>query len=487
MKVELKKGHLSDFKGGLLCVFLMQEENPPWDVKPFLKDIPKERFEGKLLQTYVTDTLGQAKFAKLLVVGLGKKEEFRVDNLRMAVGTAVRYASSIKENELTVYVQSKFVATQELNNMAQAIVEGAILAAYKFYHYKTKKDDLFVVGKLHVLSKENISEGIRRGIVYAEAQNYARELDEQPANVASPEWVANEAKKLAKSHHLHLTVLGQNELEKRKMNAILAVAQGSSSGPRLVRVEYNKGKHYPVYCIVGKGVVFDSGGISLKPSLNMHEMKYDKTGAMNVLGVMKALAGLKLPIRVIGFLPLVENMPSGSAQRPGDIVKSYNGKTIEVLNTDAEGRLILADALAYAAEEKPRYMIDMATLTGAMVVSLGKHAIGMFSNDDTLAKTLEDAGVDVHEKVWRLPLWPEYSEMIKSDFADIKNISGTGEAGSITAAAFLKEFVGETKWAHLDIAAVGNIKTPHSYLDKGATGIGVRLVTETLVKLAKKK
>jgi leucyl aminopeptidase len=238
---------------------------------------------------------------------------------------------------------------------------------------------------------------------------------------------------------------------------------------------------------VGKGVTFDSGGISIKPSSNMHEMKYDKTGAMNVLGVLKAASALKLPIRLIGIMPLVENMPSGTAQRPGDIVKAYNGKTIEVLNTDAEGRLILADALAYAAEQKPECIIDMATLTGAIVVCLGKHAIGLFSNDDKLSETLAAAGEDTHERVWRLPIWPEYSEMMKADFADIKNISEQGEAGSITGAVFLKEFVGECRWAHLDIAAVDYVKTPHPYLEKGASGIGVRLVAQALFGLVGKK
>lgn len=486
MKVELKKGHLSDFKGGLLCVFLMQEDEPPWDVKPFLKDVSKEKFEGKLLQTYNTDTCGQAKFAKLLVVGLGKKEEFKIDFLRRAAGTAIRYASGIKENELTVYVPSKFVGKTELNKMVHALIEGAMLAGYKFTEYKTKKEDLFVVEKLHILSKEDIADGVKHGIIYAESQNYSRELDEQPANVASPTWVVAEARTLAKKYGLHITVFDKVEMRKKGMRALLAVARGSVEDPHLIRLEYNKGKH-PTYCLVGKGVVFDSGGINIKPSPGMHEMKYDKSGAINVLGVMKAVAELKLPIHLVGYMPMVENMPSGTAQRPGDIVKAYNGKTIEVLNTDAEGRLILADTLAYAAEEKPKCMIDMATLTGAMIVALGRHAIGMFTNDDELSKIIEDAGVDTHERVWRMPLWPEYGEMMKSDFADIKNISDTGEAGSITAAAFLKEFVGEIKWAHLDIAAVDLMKTPHPYLDKGATGIGVRLVTETLVKLAKKK
>jgi len=219
----------------------------------------------------------------------------------------------------------------------------------------------------------------------------------------------------------------------------------------------------------------------------MHEMKYDKTGAMNVLGVFKAVAELRLPIRLMGLMPLAENTPGSRAQKPGDIVKAYNGKTIEVLNTDAEGRLILADALSYAAVKKPEYMIDMATLTGAIVVCLGRHAIGMFSEDDKLSQALIRAGEETHERVWRLPLWPEYGKMMESNIADLKNISELPEAGSITAAAFLKEFVGDTKWAHLDIASVEAISADHGYLGKGASGIGVRLVTKAFEKLAKSK
>jgi len=486
MKVELKKGHLSDYKGGLLCVFVMQEEEVPWDVKTFMNDVPKEKFEGKLLQTFVTDTVGKAKYAKLLVVGLGKKEEFRMDFLRRAAGTAVRYAAGTKEKELTIHLPSKFIGKSELLRMVQAITEGALLSGYKFHHYKTKKDDLFYVEKVHVLSNDDISEGIRLGTIYATAQNYSREIDEHPANIASPHWVVGEAKKLAKKYGLHLTVLDKHEMKKKGMCALLGVAQGSEYDPYLVKLEYNKGKHGQPYCVVGKGVIFDSGGISIKPSQNMHEMKYDKSGAINILGVMMAVAELKLPIHVIGIMPLVQNMPSGTAQCPGDIVTAYNGKTIEVLNTDAEGRLILADALAYGAEEKPKYMVDMATLTGSMILALGRNAIGLFSNDDTLSDVITAAGIETHERVWRMPLWPEYSEMMKSDIADLKNISEVAEAGSITGAAFLKEFVGDVKWAHLDIAAVDLVKT-HPYIDKGASGIGVRLITDTLVKLARKK
>jgi leucyl aminopeptidase len=487
MKVELKKIHLSEAKENLLCVFLMQDEEPPYDVKRFLHDVKKQRYEGKLLQTYSTDTRNEAKFKHLLVVGLGKKEEFKADYLRRAAGIAVRYAASRKENIVAMHLPSNFIARHELMQMVQAMAEGALLSGYRFYDYKTKKDDLFYVEKAVIVSEEDVADGIARGTIFAEAQNYSRRLDEQPANVATPAMIGAEARRLAKEHGLGFSLYDRNRLEKMGMGGMLAVCQGSVHGPLLIRLEYNRGKRFPLYCLVGKGVTFDSGGISIKPSSGMHEMKYDKSGAINVLGVMMAVAQLKLPIRLIGLMPMVENMPSGSAQKPGDIITAHNGKTIEVLNTDAEGRLILADALALGAEEKPEYMIDMATLTGAMIVSLGRHAIGMFSNDDALSDALTEAGEATHERVWRMPLWPEYGEMMKSDIADIKNISEVPEAGSITAAAFLREFIGETKWAHLDIAAVDMVKGPHPYLDKGATGTGVRLVIAALMRLSKKK
>lgn len=484
MKVELRKSHLSEYRGNLLCVFLMQDEEPPHAIRDF--SVGKERFEGKLLQTYVAETQGKAGFRYLLVVGLGKKEDFRMDNFRRAAGTAVRFAAGIKEKEFAMHTPARFLPASDTGLIAQAMAEGAMLAGYKFTEYKTKKDDIFQVEKAHILSEADVSEGIRRGTILAESQNYARRIDEQPANVMSPAAMVAEARKLARECGLKITVFDKARLKKMGMNGILAVCQGSLNEPYLVRLDYNRGKGHPLCCIVGKGVTFDTGGISIKPAQNMHEMKYDKTGAVNVLGVMRAVSSLKLPIRVIGIMPLVENMPSHAAQRPGDIIRAYNGKTIEVLNTDAEGRLILADALSYGAEQKPEMMIDMATLTGAMIVSLGRHAIGMFSNDDQLAGRLKEEGESAFERVWRLPLWPEYGELMKSDLADLKNISELPEAGSVTAASFLSEFVGEARWAHLDIAAVDTVKWAHPYLDKGASGIGVRLVTQTLERYGKR-
>jgi leucyl aminopeptidase len=373
-----------------------------------------------------------------------------------------------------------------LADVAQAIAEGAVLSGYKFTEFKTKKDDFFDVERVTVISGQDFSDAIKRGVLLATAQNYVRKLDENPANIMTPEKVAEAAKALAKEKKFSVKILEKKELLKLGMNAFLGVNAGSAQPPKLVVLEYNAGKKLPFYSIVGKGITFDSGGISLKPSKGMEEMKYDKTGALVVLGVFKAVAELGLPIRLLGLMPLTENMPSGASQKPGDIVKAYNGKTIEVLNTDAEGRLILADALAYAAQQKPDAIIDLATLTGAILVSLGRAGAGLFSNDDALSNAIEKAGSKTHERVWRFPLWPDYIELMKSDIADLKNISGEGEAGSITAAVFLKEFIGECKWAHLDIAGVDMINRPHPYLGKGASGIGVRLVVETLKNLSMK-
>ncbi|MFH1393788.1 MAG: leucyl aminopeptidase [Candidatus Micrarchaeota archaeon] len=485
MKVESKKSRLKDVTDELLAVLVFQKEKLPTEVAQFAKGLTKEQFEGKLMQAYSTSTLGKSKAGRVLIIGLGEQKEFEPDFLRRAAGLAVRYCKGAKIASASIMVPE--IKGQDVENLAGALTEGAILADYKFTNYKSDKKGIFNMVRMTLVSMKDgaARKGIARGMIMAGAQNFVRETDEQPANVMTPRKVAEVAKELAKRQKLHFKAYDEKEMKKMGMNALLAVGQGSEEPSRLVMLEYNKGRKLPLYVIVGKGVTFDSGGISLKPSKNMHEMKYDKSGAIVVLGIMKAVSELKLPIRLVGLMPCVENVPSGSAQKPGDIVAASNGKTIEVLNTDAEGRMILADALAFGAKMKPKAMIDLATLTGAMVVCLGSHAIGCFTNDDKLNSALENAGNATHERVWRLPIWKEYGEMIKAEFADIKNISETGQAGSITAAMFLKEFIGDTKWAHLDIAGVESMSAPHPYLDKGATGIGVRLVTETLSRLSK--
>lgn len=483
MELFLKKCALKEVSEEFLAVTIFQEDNLPFpEITRFLR---KEEFEAKLGQVHVINTFGRLNFRKLFLYGLGEEKEFELDFLRRFAGAATRFAKSTKSNSFAIAIPELKVTDKD--ESAKAVVEGALLASYKCTKFKSKKDDIFEIKKCQVVGEVS-QDAIQHAITLSNAQNYARNIAENPPNVLTPRKLAEYAKELAKEKKLKITVFEKDHLTQMKMNGILAVAQGSVNPPVLIKLEYNsEKKNLPHYTLVGKGVTFDSGGISLKPPKGMQVMKYDKSGAIFCLGIIKAVEELNLPIRVTVLIPAVENLPSGSAQRPSDIITAYSGKTIEVLNTDAEGRLILADALAYAAEEKPDAIIDLATLTGAIIICLGSHGIGLFTNSDVLAKTLERVGEKTHERIWRLPLWREYGEMIKGDLADIKNTgSESSEASSITAAKFLQEFVGEICWAHLDIAGVDNIETAaHPYIEKGSSGIGVRLITETLLELSK--
>lgn len=467
--------------------FLFEKEQFPNEIKELHKYAKQEKFNGKEESTF---SFNDGK-RKVIVFGLGKQKEFELDLVRKGVATAFNYANAKKAKSLGI----RLPKVKNTKDCIVVIGEAITLASFEFDKFKSKKkksekeEEKKTVDEicLHENKTKELQKALEEGIIKGEAQNYSREIQETPPNVATPLGIAKRARELAKKNKLSIKLFGKKELEKKGMNAILAVNKGSGQPPVMVILEYNKGKrNLPLYIVVGKGITFDSGGISLKPSSGMEDMKYDKTGACNTIAVIKAVSELKLPIRLMAVAPLTENMPGTGAQRPSDIIKAYNGKTIEVINTDAEGRLILADALTYASEQKPKAIIDMATLTGAVTVALGHHAIGMFSNDDKLAKIVEESGKYTHERVWRLPLWKEYSEMIKSDFADIKNLgSERGNAGTITAAVFLKEFIGKSKWIHLDIAGVDHNKG-HVYLGKGASGTGTRLVIETLKRLSKK-
>jgi len=479
MKITVKNVASYETGSELIGVPLLEGEQAPKAFSEAYDSLKKGEFEGKSGQQSLVNP---GKGTRVLFYGLGKENEVDADSFRKVAGAVVRAAKGSKCEKAALILSKRF------EKFAQSVAEGAVLAEYKFTKFKTSKEDKPAeLKELLVICSESVSHAIKKGEMLAQCQNYVREMDETPANIMTPQRIAGLAKELAKEIGLGVTIYEKDELKKIGMNGILAVNQGSVLPPALVVLEYNKTKkELPLYCIVGKGITFDSGGISLKPSKGMHEMKYDKTGALVVLGVMRALSELKLPIRVTGLMPLTENMPSGTAQKPGDIITAYNGKTIEVLNTDAEGRLILADALAFAAEKKPKAIIDLATLTGAIITCLGPHAAGLFTNDDNLAKILSEAGEETRERVWRLPIWKEYADFIKSDFADIKNIgSEIGEASSITASKFLQEFVGETKWAHLDIAGVDNIRGSHPYMERGASGIGVRLIVSALEKIEK--
>lgn len=470
-----------------LTIFLGKESE-----KKYEKFCKSKAFEGKFLQ-HIQLQEGEKC---VMIIGLGKKNEFDTEWLRRGAITAYKMAEAAKVGKLEFVLPKTNINEKEL---AQALCEGAILAfhslntsaKYKSDDEKNKSEkkeiELIVCGK----NEKEIKDGISIGKIFGNAQNYVRELCEMPANLMPPRVFAEEAKKLANQYKMKIEILEKNDLEKKGMNGLLSVGKGSANDPMMISIEYvgygdsaniTKNSITPFYSVVGKGIIFDSGGISLKPSKVMHEMKYDKTGACIVLGVLKAVAELKLPIRLLGVMPIAENLPSGTASKPGDIIKAYSGKTIEILNTDAEGRLILADALAYTVEKKPDIIIDVATLTGAIITSLGRHAIGLFSNDFELAEKIKNAGMKTYERVWSFPLWKEYSEMIKGDFADITNNGNeTGGASSIIAAMFLKEFVNEISWAHLDIAGVYNVVGKHALIEKGATGTGTRLIVQTLI------
>ncbi|MBI4406715.1 leucyl aminopeptidase [Candidatus Micrarchaeota archaeon] len=335
--------------------------------------------------------------------------------------------------------------------------------------------------------KEAIGQKAGQTLLISNAVNYCREISNEPANVATPTFLAREAEKLA-GKNVAITVLDKKKLEELECGALLSVAAGSTQPPVMTVLDYKPQNYSKTIALVGKGITFDSGGISIKPAKEMDQMKFDKSGACAVIASVKATNELSLPIRVIGVFAATENLPSGSASKPGDIVKAYNKKTIEILNTDAEGRLILADALSYVIDKyKPDYAVDLATLTGACAVALGSPASGLLSNNDELADMVLKAGEESGEKCWRLPLWKEYEERIKSDVADVKNLADPDrEAGAITAAAFLKQFVGQTPWAHVDIAATAWATTPRGYYSKGATGVGVRLCVKLCQNLCKK-
>lgn len=445
-------------------------------------------FEGKLNQAVLLHVTGKTPAKRILLVGLGKKKDARVDCVRQAMGTAVKRVRQAGASSFVTGLHGESLPKASVIELAQALVEGAILGTYQFTEYLSdKKAGAKTVARLTLVATDawqvdDLKEGARRGAAAAEAAMFVRDLCNHPANVMTPTRVAAEAKKIGREHGVRVKVLERAQAERMGMGAFLGVARGSHEPPKFIVLEYHGGrrKGKPVV-IVGKTITFDTGGISLKPSENMEQMKADMTGGAEVLATVRAAARLRLPIHLIGILPATENMPGGRAIKPGDILHSMSGKTIEVQNTDAEGRLILADGLAYAARLKPAAVIDIATLTGACVIALGQFAIGMFGNDEALKRSVRDAGLKTGERVWEMPLWEEYFEQLKSDVADMRNIGGRG-GGMITAALFLSKFIGDHPWVHLDIASTDWSERERAYLPKGPTGIGTRLLIQYLIE-----
>jgi leucyl aminopeptidase len=418
---------------------------------------------------------------RLLLIGLGTPEEITRTAIRRAAGVAGRKALKLKVTSLAFHVVHQTQGGVTPDAIAQVVVEGISQGAWRFSqlkaaedkHEKIKSVDLIVTRE----ERPGAEQGRKVGEAIAVGQRLARGLQALPGNVCTPAYLAEIARQLGKAYDIRVTVLRRADLEKNAFGGLLAVAQGSAEEPRFIVLEYRGGGRNPPICLVGKGVTFDSGGISIKPAQNMEEMKYDMSGAAAVLGTFEALGQLELPVNVVGLIPATENLPSGTAIKPGDVIRSHLGKTIEIINTDAEGRLILCDALSYARRFKPACVIDAATLTGAIVIALGNTATGLMGNDDQLLDEVRKAGIKAGERCWPLPLWDEYRDLIKSDVADVKN-SGGRAAGSITAGWFLREFVDGFPWAHLDIAGTAYTERDQPDLVKGPTGVGVRLFTE---------
>ncbi len=437
---------------------------------------------GKTLEFTLLHAPAGLKAARLLLVGAGKRDQFNVATLRKIAGAALR---SLKAKSVKNFA---FLAGGALppEDGAQAIVEGFLTGDFETDKYKTDKKDKTVdsvsLAGFPEADKSAAEKGLARGRIIAEAQNFARDLVNEPSNKLTPRVLAEKAEAMAKEAGLAVDILDEKRIAELKMGALLSVAQGSVEPPRVIVVTYtpaNPKPGAPVIGLVGKAVTFDTGGISIKPADGMEKMKYDMAGGATMLGVMRALAALKPNVKVIGVVPATENMPGGKAQKPGDIQTAMSGKTIEVLNTDAEGRLILADAIHYTKQLGATNLVDAATLTGAIVVALANVNVGVFGSDQAWTDKLLASAKATGEKMWQLPMDDEYREFIKGSFADIQNIGSGKGGGSITGAWFIREFAGDTPWIHLDIAGTAWNDDAKPWLAKGPTGVSLR----TLVHL----
>lgn len=451
------------------------------------KLIKQGDFSGKKGQTLLLFALPGVKAERVLLMGCGQESKLESKSLRQSWSSAVKALQQCGATEAVACAPGLKGKDEDITRQARLLVEAVEQALYYYDHTKSKKEPSKqplqkVTLLLEQRSQQSAAEqGVRWGQAIAKGVNLARDLGNLPGNICTPTYLAEEARKLAKEYkRLKAKILDQDDMEKLGMGALLAVSRGSRQPPKLITLEYKgvANKQNPIV-LVGKGLTFDSGGISIKPGERMDEMKYDMCGGAGVLGAMKACAELELPLNVVAVVPSSENLPDGAANKPGDVLTSLSGQTIEVLNTDAEGRLILCDALTYSKRYSPEVVIDVATLTGACVIALGAQASGLLSNDQALAESLLAAGQASDDRAWQLPLWEEYQQQLDSNFADMANIGGR-EAGTITAACFLARFTEEFSWAHLDIAGTAWIGGK----EKGATGRPVPLLTQYLIERA---
>ena len=445
--------------------------------------------KGKFEEISIIHTLGKLPSGIVSVVGLGERQEFALDKMRKVAGESCRSLRKLNCHKVATTLHVADIGGIDPEALAEAIVEGSLLGLYNFANYK--KPEYEDIKEILIVERDKdklpaLERGTHRGKVMAEATSLARDMVNEPANHMTPSRMAEVAKEIAAKGKLEINVFDSNEMETMGMGALLGVSRGSEQAPKFITLSY-KGNESSGSAIgfIGKGITFDSGGICIKPSKNMDEEKGDMSGGAAVVAALSAIAQLKPKINVVGVIPSAENLPSGRALKPGDVVKAMNGKTIEVKDTDCEGRLILADALSYAVKQGLSPLVDLATLTGTCGVALGTEYSGAFSNNQELMDSVFRAAGRAGEKLWQLPLPEEYKEQVKSEIADIKNI-GEGYGGTITAALFLSEFVDNTPWVHLDIAYTALSAKESGYLVKGATGMGVRTLVELALALAAK-
>ena len=494
LKVKVITGEITNVEADAIVVNLFEGTKNPGGATAAVdkaldgaitKLIEQGELKGKLNEISIIHSLGKVPARIVAVAGLGKQPDFTPDKIR---GLAAEFCRSLRRlncRRIATIVHGAGVGGIEPEAASQALTEGSLLGLYRFRKHMTKETENHDIAELIIVEKDAaklpaLKQGCKTGEVIAEATNSARDWINEPANYMTPSGMAKVAKELAKTHSLGLAIMDREQMEKEGMGALLGVAQGSRQPPKLIVLSYKGDKtSSDTLGLVGKGITFDSGGISIKPSEGMAEMKGDMAGAAAVMAALVAIAQLKPKVNVTAVVPATENLPGGNALKPGDILKAVNGKTIEVVNTDAEGRLILADALSYAVKQGLSPLVDLATLTGACRVALGDIYSGIFGNSQELIEKLVKAGADAGERLWQMPMHEDYKELNKSDVADIKN-SGGRWAGAITAAHFLAEFVGDTPWAHIDIAGTSFMEKERGYSVKGATGVGVR----TLISLA---
>jgi leucyl aminopeptidase len=499
MEIKVLTGEIFDIQSDALIIPFFEGEDKIQPLNAALDKaldgivsrlIAEGEIKGKFNEVTLIHTFGKLPASRLVILGLGRRSEFSKDRIRSGSANVLKLLRGKKVSDVTVKLMGVGVAGITVADSAEAITQGAMLGLYVFDKHKTANPDKTEIKKLTIVEADPallsvIEESCRVAAVKAEASILARDMVNEPANYMTPTAMAETAKNLAGSYNLKINVLDTQQMRELGMGALLGVSQGSEQPPRFIVLRYRgKDDEKIDIALVGKGITFDSGGISLKPAEGMQDMKGDMAGGAAVMAVIAAVSRLKLNVNILAVVPATENMPGGRSFKPGDVLTAMNAKTIEVISTDAEGRLILADALAYTKTFDVAYIIDVATLTGACQVALGNLVTGVFGNNQELVDRVLNAGKTAGEKMWQLPMPEEYKDLYKSDVADIKNHGGRF-GGAIIAAQFLGEFVGGTPWVHLDIAGTSDTDKDKGYFVKGATGVPVRTLIDLIIDLAK--